>query len=397
VSSAVDPDALADLYQEAARALVNRYRVDYTSASSGTVDLTVRLSTADGTVEDTRAVDLPAPAAPPAGTEAAKVAPAAPLPVRSGTHPGLLVGAAAFFLALLTIGIVVVPARSARPKPSAHILPLPAPPERPTPSQVTQRVADAAEAFLERRGQRQSLATTLEVAGIALRTGEFVVLVAVLAVIGALAGLALVGPLGFLLGVAGVPLAAWALVRVLVDRRRAQFADVLPDNLQLLTSTLRSGHSLMHAIDTLGREASEPARAEFRRVLLETRVGRDPGDALAAVAERMRSDDFTWVVSAIDINREVGGDLPAILDNVADTIRERQRVHRQIRALTAEGRISGYVLTGLPPVLALVMAALNPGYFTRLTSGAGLVLLIGGAMLLVVGWLWMRRLGRLEF
>jgi tight adherence protein B len=126
-------------------------------------------------------------------------------------------------------------------------------------------------------------------------------------------------------------------------------------------------------------------------------VGRDPSDALAAVADRMDSDDFSWVVSAIDINREVGGDLPAILDNVADTIRERQRVQRQIKALTAEGRISGYVLTALPPVLALILAALNPTYFSRLTSGGGAVLLIASAVLVVLGWLWMRRLGRLDF
>ena len=109
----------------------------------------------------------------------------------------------------------------------------------------------------------------------------------------------------------------------------------------------------------------------------------------------MDSDDFSWVVSAIDINREVGGDLPAILDNVADTIRERQRVHRQIKALTG-GRISGYVLTA-PPVLALILAALNPTYFSRLTSGGGAVLLIASAVLVVLGWLWMRRLGRLDF
>ena len=398
VSPAADPDALAALYQESARALVNRYRVVYTSAATGTVDLTVRLTAAGGTVEDTRSVDLPTPpAAPVLDDGASKVALAVPGPVGPGPHPGLLIGAAAFFLALLTIGVVVVPAAPRPAKPSTQMLALPAPPERPTPSQLTQRVADAAEAFLERRGRRQSLAARLEVAGISLRTGEFVVLVSACAAIGALAGIALAGLLGFFLGAAGVPLAAWAVVNVRVDRRRAQFADLLPDNLQLLTGTLRSGHSLMHALDTLGREASEPARTEFRRVLLETRVGRDPSDALAAVADRMDSDDFSWVVSAIDINREVGGDLPAILDNVADTIRERQRVHRQIKALTAEGRISGYVLTALPPVLALILAALNPTYFSRLTSGGGAVLLIASAVLVVLGWLWMRRLGRLDF
>lgn len=401
VSSAVDPTALDGLYQAAARALVNRYQVDYTSDATGTVDLSVRLTTEGGTVSATQPVQMPvsptAPTDPPAGEAAAKAGSPGPAPERSGPHRGLLVGAVAMFLALLTIGLVVVPPRDTPPRPVTNLLPVPAPPpERPTPSQLTQRVTDATEAFLERRGRQQGLAAALDVAGISLRTGELVVLVVVVTVIGALAGLAVAGLLGFLLA-AGIPLVAWAIVNVLADRRRERFADLLPDNLQLLTSSLRSGHSLLHALDTLAREAPEPARAEFRRVLLETRVGRDPGDALSAVADRMGSDDFTWVVGAIEINREVGGDLPATIDSVADTIRERQRVHRQIKALTAEGRISGYVLTGLPPVLALVMAAVNPGYFSRLASGGGLALLLVGAALLVIGWIWMRRLGRLDF
>jgi tight adherence protein B len=402
VSSAVDPTALDGLYQAAARALVNRYQVDYTSDATGTVDLTVRLTTEGGTVSATQPVEMPvSPTAPTggptAGETAAKVGSPGPAPERSGPHRGLLVGAVAMFLALLTIGLVVVPARDRPPRPVTNLLPVPAPPpDRPTPSQLTQRVTDATEAFLERRGRQQGLAAALDVAGISLRTGELVVLVVVVTVIGALAGLAVAGLLGFLLA-AGIPLVAWATVNMLADRRRERFAEQLPDNLQLLTSSLRSGHSLLHALDTLAREAPEPARAEFRRVLLETRVGRDPGDALSAVADRMGSDDFTWVVGAIEINREVGGDLPATLDSVADTIRERQRVHRQIKALTAEGRISGYVLTGLPPVLALVMAAVNPGYFSRLASGGGLALLMVGAVLLVIGWIWMRRLGRLDF
>ncbi|HEX6421801.1 MAG TPA: type II secretion system F family protein, partial [Acidimicrobiales bacterium] len=113
--------------------------------------------------------------------------------------------------------------------------------------------------------------------------------------------------------------------------------------------------------------------------------------------QRMRSDDFDWVVGAIEINREVGGDLAAILDNVAETIRERQRLNRQVRALTAEGRISGWVLTALPPVLAAAMSVVNPDYLGRLGSGVGLVVVIGAAGLLAVGWVWMRALTRSTF
>ncbi|HEX6235984.1 MAG TPA: type II secretion system F family protein, partial [Acidimicrobiales bacterium] len=180
-------------------------------------------------------------------------------------------------------------------------------------------------------------------------------------------------------------------------RRRERFGDQLPDNLQLLTSSRRAGYGLLQGLDSMAREAPEPGRSEFGRVLLEIRVGRDPGGALHALAERMRSDDFDWVVGAIDINREVGGDLATVLDNVAGTIRERQRLFRQMRALTAEGRISAYVLTALPPLLMLAMALLNPDYLSDLTSGFGLVLLGIGAGMLVLGWVWMQRLIRLEY
>jgi tight adherence protein B len=186
-------------------------------------------------------------------------------------------------------------------------------------------------------------------------------------------------------------------VRILADRRRTAFADALPDNLQLLTGTLRSGYGLLQALDTLAREAPEPAGGEFRRVLLEVRVGRDPGDALRALAVRMQSEDFEWVIGAIEINREVGGDLATIMDNVAETIRERQRLHRQMRALTAEGRISGYVLTALPVLLALALIVLNPEYIGRLGSGPGLVMVGVGVVMLTVGWIWIRRLCRIEF
>lgn len=401
LSSASDPAALADLYQATARALVNRYRVTYTSAAHGAADLTVRLTTDEGPREDTVQVALPdAPAAPPPPTTVDAPARAAGRGVAdspSSSRLGLTVGAVAMFLALLVLGLVALPPDPRARLTAARLSATHAVADRPTPSQLTQRMTTAAEDFLERRGQRQTLATTLEVAGISLRTGEYVLLAVAATVVGSLAGFALAGPLGLLAALVIVPLAAWALVSGMADRRRSRFADLLPDNLQLLTSTLRSGYGLMQALDTLGREASEPAPTEFRRVLLETRVGRDPSDALRALADRMRSEDFEWVVGAIDINRDVGGDLAVILDNVAETIRERQRLHRQVKSLTAEGRLSGYVLTALPPLLGLAMIVINPGYIQRLGSGVGLVMLGVGTVMLAVGWVWIRRLSRLEF
>jgi tight adherence protein B len=403
VSSATDPAALRGLYETAARAIVNRYRVTYQSAGHGDVELTIRLDTGGASVEDTASLTLPnapgpqAPAEQAPGGTTARAAGQVAASNAGLSRTELLVGAAAVFLALLILGLVAMPADPRAGLTRARLSATQAAADRPSPSQITQRLSAAADDFLERRGRRQTLAVLLEVAGISLRTGEFVVLVLAIAVIVALACLALAGPLAFLLGLAAVPLAAWALVRILADRRRTAFGDALPDNLQLLTATLRSGYGLLQGLDTLAREAPDPAGAEFRRVLLEVRVGRDPGDALRALAERMQSEDFEWVVGAVEINREVGGDLAAILDNVGDTIRERQRLHRQMRALTAEGRISGYVLTALPPLLALVLALTSPDYIGRLGSGPGLVMVGFGVVMLAVGWLWMRRLCRIEF
>lgn len=406
VSSSADPAALAALYRATASALVNRYRIAYTSNAQGPVDLTVRVASDEGVLEQTRPIELPAapvtdatPTPDDAGTETARDP--------AGTEDsalsrwGLPVGAATMFVALLVLGLVLLPddqrSRVMAIRLAGNHAAGRATTETPSVSQVTERMAAAADAFLERRGRRQSLAAALEVAAISLRTGEFVVLVVAATLIVALAGLVVAGAVGLVAALVLAPMTAWVIVRRMGRRRRERFGEQLPDNLQLLTSTLRSGYGLLQALDNLAREAPEPARAEFGRVLLEIRVGRDPGAALHALAERMASDDFDWVVGAIDINREVGGDLAMVLDNVADTIRERQRLFRQMRALTAEGRVSAYVLTALPPFLMLGMAVVNPDYLAGLTSGFGVVLLAVGAGMLAVGWAWMQRLTRLEF
>jgi tight adherence protein B len=406
VSSSADPAALADLYRATASALVNRYRIGYTSGAHGSADLTVRVTSDEGVLEQTRRIELPA-------TQASDQAPirdegatdAAPAPATDADSAlsrwGLPAGAAAMFVALMLLGLALSPSdrrsrvtalRLAGGQAAAGVAA-----EPPSVSQVTERMAAAADAFLERRGRRQGLATALEVAAISLRTGEFVVLVVAVTLVVALLGAVVAGALGLIVGLVLVPLIARVIVERMVRRRRERFGEQLPDNLQLLTSTLRSGYGLLQALDNLAREAPEPARSEFGRVLLEIRVGRDPGAALHALAARMASDDFDWVVGAIDINREVGGDLAMVLDNVAETIRERQRLFRQMRALTAEGRISAYVLTALPPFLMLAMAVINPDYLAGLTSGFGVVLLVAGTGMLVVGWVWMQRLARLDF
>ena len=124
---------------------------------------------------------------------------------------------------------------------------------------------------------------------------------------------------------------------------------------------LQAGLSLPQAVDTVVREGHEPMAGELRRALVEQRLGVDITDALESVGERMDSEDFGWVVMAIRIQREVGGNLAEILHTVSDTLREREYLRRQVKALSAEGRLSGYILVGLPPLIFIYMLFVQPG------------------------------------
>ena len=150
-------------------------------------------------------------------------------------------------------------------------------------------------------------------------------------------------------------------VRRAESKRQAAFADQLPDVLQLVTTALRSGFGLTQALESVAEDAEEPARSEFAHVLAEVRLGRDLSDSMTALARRMRSKDLEWVVSAIDINRDTGGNLSEILDRVSATVRERGRIARQVRTLTAEGRLSARILMATSASDAAVAVASEPG------------------------------------
>jgi tight adherence protein B len=400
VLAASDPSTLGSLYADAAAALLGQYRITYESSGHGSVPLTVRVTTPQGTQEASTVVDLPAVAPRPPVTTSPSPSPAAETAEAAGLEPvqvALIVGASGIFLALLLLGLVVVSVNRKGRLARAQLGVQRSMADAQGLTHFADRMTAAADGYLDRRNQRRTLSAALEVAGISLRPGEFVVLVAIASLVAGIVGFMLVGLLGLVALAVLVPLGARIVVGHMAERRRAKFTEQLPDTLQLLTSTLRSGYGLLQALDSVAQEAAEPARTEFRRVLLEIRVGRDLSAALRALSDRMRSQDFEWVVGAIEINREIGGDLAAVLDSTAETIRERQRVFRQMRALTAEGRLSAYILTALPIVVALAMKFVNPPAFARLTSGFGVVMLGGGCVLLLIGWLWMKKLIRIEF
>jgi tight adherence protein B len=259
-------------------------------------------------------------------------------------------------------------------------------------SDMGKRTMSAVEEVLERHGKRAELATALSVADISVQPGAFVAIVALVALVAGLVGLLFGGPLIGLLVAVAVCLGVRLYVHRAKAKRQAAFGEQLPDVLQLVTTALRSGYGITQALDSVAEEAEEPARSEFAHVLVESRLGRDLSDAMRTLARRMDSKDLDWVVSAIDINRETGGNLSEILSAVSETVRERQRIARHVRTLTAEGRLSARILTGLPFAMAFWQWRTSPENFALLTYGVGLAALIVAALLMLVGMLWIRRI-----
>jgi tight adherence protein B len=191
---------------------------------------------------------------------------------------------------------------------------------------------------------------------------------------------------------------ARVILNVRAARRRSAFADQLDDSLQLIASSLRAGHSLLQAIASVAREAEEPTRDEFARIVNETRVGRELRIALDETSARMASDDFVWVTQAIAINREVGGNLAEVLDGVGHTIRERNQIRGQVKALSAEGKMSAYVLMALPIGVVIFLSVANPAYIGKLVDNLAGYAMIGTCVLLmIVGALWLRKVVSFKF
>ena len=200
-------------------------------------------------------------------------------------------------------------------------------------------------------------------------------------------GVLLFGPIiGVITGVAGF-FAPRIYVAMKTGRRLAHFDDQLPDNLQMWVNGLRSGYSVLQAIEAISREAAEPTRTEFRRVVQEVQLGIPMDEALDHMLDRMPSEDLDLVITAVNIQREVGGNLAEILEVISHTVRERIKLKGEIRVLTAQGRITGYIIGGLPVILLAFLMLVNPGYVGLLFSNrlCGWPMLGCGAGMIALG------------
>ncbi|MFF0343849.1 VWA domain-containing protein [Kribbella sp. NPDC004875] len=255
------------------------------------------------------------------------------------------------------------------------------------------------EQVLRATGAETGLAKHLDLADVKRSAAEWTLLTlsacAVLATGLVLVGVAAIAaiPIGLATGWLG----QFVYLRIRTSRRRAAFGEQLPDVLQLIVGSLRSGFSLAQAADAVVRDGTQPAAGEFSRALAETRIGVELEDGLNRVAARMECEDLRWVVMATRIQREVGGNLAEVLRNTIDTMRERAKIRRHIRAVSAEGRLSGYIIVALPIALGTWLTITKPQYMSPLfTSPIGVLLVAGGAVLIVVGALWIRALIKVE-
>lgn len=194
-----------------------------------------------------------------------------------------------------------------------------------------------------------------------------------------------------------VPGLARFALRTKADRQRRNFSEQLPDNLQVIASAMRAGQTFVGSLQAVVDDAPEPSSKELRRAVTDEALGIPLQDALAHVTERMKSEDFQHVAIVAGLQRDTGGNTAEVIDLVADTIRGRIEIRRLVRGLTAQGRLAGFVLSGLPAGLLLIISMVNPGYAHPLFhSTAGLVALGVALGLMVTGSYIIRRIINIE-
>ena len=258
---------------------------------------------------------------------------------------------------------------------------------------LLRRFSQAAEDQVAQRGMSSGMNAALEQANIPLSPGEAITAAFGIAVIAGLFGWITNGIIGGVIYFGVVILLTFGLIKWTGGREKRRFENQLPDTLTLISTSLRAGYSLLQAVEAVAAEAPDPTAREFGRAIAEARLGRSVTEALDGITARTQSKDFEWAVMAIEIQREVGGNLAEVLQTVADTMLQRNRLRGEIKALTAEGRISAFVLGSLPFVMGMFLWATNRDYIAPLFEETfGLIALGVGVVLMAGGIFWLRKI-----
>jgi tight adherence protein B len=417
VAEASNASAVKAAFEAAARALDSQANfIVRPAANIGSTQTIVITGVASGTPFTYQTqVDFGAPptaeptvSTPPLPAEIDVAAPVAQLVPPGGMSGKLLVGLVATFLGVMVLsGALLAPMfRSSRKRridtieryisPNATIQTERA--GQVTPSSLSTSLIEFGDRVMDGRESTTKTMKLIERADLPLRAGEWWVLrIVSIFVIAALALLLFGG--GSVMNSSTVVLGAFAgwflpafVLRFLAKRRTKKFEAQLPDVLTLVASSLSTGFSLLQALDAVAKDSAEPAAKEFSRALAETRIGSDVGESLERMAERTQSDNMRWATMAIRIQREVGGNLGETLRTTARTIREREQLRRYVRGLSAEGRLSAYILIAMPIGIFLFEYYSNKKYVELLwTRPLGLGMLVAGLISMAFGVFWMRK------
>jgi tight adherence protein B len=393
--SASSPSALADVYASIASTLKHTWRLEYlTSARPGDklhLDASVvgaGTSTFDYTVP-MEGLNFSKPSSPSTLIPQNAYGPGGPLAIAVAVALLFLLGTLLFLAAYrgswvrtriaAHVGETKVTSKEKRRKQRLAAL---------------SAVFHATEQAFGQMRQWRKVQTMLERADLPLKTVEFFWIMAGAGLgLGMLTAVAGQQPLVIMIAMclgAGGP---FLYVLVKMRRRLKAFEDQLPDVLITIAASLKAGHSFKQGLQAVVDEGQPPASSEFKRVLTETSLGRPLDEALEAMAQRCGSKNFEFAITAVTIQRQVGGSLATLFDMVADTVRQRQQFARKIRSLTAMGRMSAYVLAGIPFFLAIALSFLNPGYMSPLFhTHPGHVLIIVMLSMMLVGSAFLKKI-----
>ncbi|RNL64235.1 VWA domain-containing protein [Nocardioides marmoriginsengisoli] len=414
VIAAADPKALTTAFTAEAGALARQVLVTATVPSSVTAnDATVAVTlTAGGSTHTADAfVSVRDAGSPAAGTSK----------VSDVVNGSMAISQPLMYAAVLAIGVgmigLIVALAGGSPREAKvplsdqfDLYTATAPVGGPTRSQVlanqaashtlAEQARQAASTVLSSNaGMEAKIARRLEGAGMALKSSEWLLMHLGITFLAGIVGLLGTGGnvLAMLLFVVLGAIGPWVYLGVKRAKRLKAFGAGLADTLQLMSGSLSAGLSLAQSMDTIVREGAEPITSEFKRAIVESRLGVGLEDALDGVADRMGSRDFKWVVMAIRIQREVGGNLAELLLTVAGTLREREYLRRHVQALSAEGRLSCWILGGLPPAFLVYLTLTKPEYVKPMyTTPIGWLMCAGMGILLGVGIVWMSKVAKVD-
>jgi len=251
---------------------------------------------------------------------------------------------------------------------------------------------------LAKQGFAAKIAQDIARANLKLTVSEFILITIGATIAGAVVGFLLTQNILIAVGAAvvGLVLPRLALRQRKSARRRA-FDDQLGDTITLLANSLRAGYSMLQSMEMVSKEAAPPVSEEFGRVVREIGLGLPQREALANLLRRVESEDLDLMVTAINVQHEVGGNLSKILDNIGHTIRERIRIKGEIRVLTSQQRLSMYIIIALPFFLTGAIFMINPAYMTRLFEPGPILILPGCALFMVfMGYMIIRKIVSIE-